>query len=80
MLKKTLISLATLAVVATATASSASAGSYGSGYFGAGYKSHGYHKYYGHKKHCNWIKKKIIVGYDHYDRPIYKWKRFKVCY
>ncbi|MBO0904096.1 hypothetical protein [Jiella sonneratiae] len=77
MLKKTLISLATLAVLATGSATAASAGSYGHGH---GYKSYGYDDYDGYKRHCRWMKKKILVGYDYYGEPIYKWRRFKVCH
>ncbi|MCQ0987082.1 hypothetical protein [Jiella marina] len=74
MFKKTLITFATLTVAAMATASGAAASHYGSGTMFLGD-----YKFAGQKKHCRWMRKKIVIGRDLYGQPIYEWKRYKVC-
>ncbi|WP_040489125.1 hypothetical protein [Fulvimarina pelagi] len=73
MIRKTILTLATLAMTATIAMPSAQAGYYGKGY-GKGY-SHSY----SYKK-CHWEKKKIFVGYNRWGKKLYRWKRIKVCY
>ena len=69
MIGKSILALATIAIAATAFLPAASAGSYGKGY------GHGHSD-----QQCHWEKKTIFIGYNHYGKAIYKWKRVKVCH
>jgi hypothetical protein len=84
MFSKTLLGTLTAAAIAAGSlglsTSSASATYYGGGlYFGG--DNYGIHFKYvpKFKKVCKLRVKKILVGYDYWGDPIFKWKKFKKC-
>lgn len=79
MIRKTFIALAAVVVSATASMSGAEAHGFR---FGHGH-GHGFHKRviisngFGH---CKIVKRKVVVGHNHFGKPIFKIKRVKVCF
>ncbi|MBP0615592.1 hypothetical protein [Jiella mangrovi] len=78
MLRKTILALATTAVVAGATMGGAQAHGFKVG-FGHGHHTHFSGKGFGYS-HCKIIKKKVFVGYSKVGHPIFRFKRVKVCF
>lgn len=81
MIRKTFIALAAVVVSATASMSGAEAHGFRFGH-GHGH-GHGFHKRvivsngFGH---CKIVKRKVVVGHNHFGKPIFKIKRVKVCF
>lgn len=84
MFRKTIIALATTAVVAVASMGAAQA--HGAKFNGFGNSHHhGHHKSFVVKKkfgfgHCKFVKRKVFIRYNKFGHPIYKFRVVKVCF
>ena len=85
-LRKTVLAVAAAATMIGASAAAtttAQAGGYGYGVkvgYGHGYKVRRYKvRHYGYRKHCFFKKRRIVVGYNYYGHPVFKWKVRKIC-
>ena len=68
MIRKTTLALAALAVASAASVSTANAYSYWPNYsFAASHED------------CHWVKQKVFFGYDYDGKPIYRWKKVRIC-
>ncbi|TFF25192.1 hypothetical protein E3C22_07375 [Jiella endophytica] len=67
MIRNTAIAFATIAVAATTSASGAKAQ-----YFWPNYS-------FTSSTNCYWVRQQVVVGYDNHGKPVYRWKRVKVC-
>ena len=84
MLRKTIIALATTAIVAGASMGGAQAHGHKFG-FGHGHgHGHGHHNGFFKKGfgfvQCKIVKRKIVIGHTKFGHPIYRFKRVKVCF
>lgn len=78
MIRNALIALTTTAVVAVGSIGAAQA---------HGFKhNHGFNKRviivnngFGYS-HCKFVTRKVFIGYSHFGKPIYKFKRVRICF